>query len=55
VQSGCAARERDRVIDAHEGGEFGLEGLDVRAEGRDPVGVERVEQQLAFGGADVGW
>ena len=35
-------------------GELALERVDVRAERRDPVRVERVEQQLALARADVG-
>ena len=35
-------------------GELALERVDVRAERRDPVGVERVEQQLALGLPHVG-
>ena len=35
-------------------GELALERVDVRTERRDPVGVERVEQQLALARAHVG-
>ena len=54
MQRGGAARQRRRVPDADEVGELALERVDVRTERRDPVGVERVEQQLALARAHVG-
>ena len=51
MQRGGAARQGDRVVDAEVGGELLLEGVDLRTEGSDPVGVERLEQQ---GALDVG-
>ena len=53
VQRGGAARQRYRVRHADRGGELALERVDVRPERRDPPRVERVEQQLALGRADV--
>ena len=55
MQRGGTARKRDRVTHAEHRGELLLERVDVGTERRDPVRVERVEQQLAFGFADVGW
>jgi hypothetical protein len=49
-----AARQRRRAAHAESLRELTLERVDVRAEWRDPVGVERVEQQGALGVTDIG-
>ncbi len=54
VERGGAARQRRRVTDPDEVCELALERVDVRSERRDPVGVERVEQQLPFARPHVG-
>ena len=46
--------ERDGGIGSDEGGELRLERIDVRPERRDPVGVERVEEQRSLGTPHMG-
>ncbi len=53
VNGGGATRERRGVWHLHPGREFALEGVDVRAEGRDPVRVEGLEKQVTLVGAHV--
>jgi hypothetical protein len=53
VQRGRSRRQRHRVAGAEVGRELLLEGVDVRAERRDPVRVEGVEQQRPLLLADV--
>jgi hypothetical protein len=54
VQSGGAAGQRGCVPDPDVGGQLPLERIDVGTQGAHPVGVHRVEQQLALVGAHVG-
>ena len=54
VQRGGAARERDGVVDARGGRHLGLEGVDVRPERRDPVGCDRLGDELRLAPGDVG-
>ena len=48
-----AARQGQRVRYAGDGGELGLERVDVRAKGRDPVRAERVGQQFELVAGEV--
>ena len=54
VERGGTARQRGRRRHAEHLRELAFERVDVRTERRDPVGVERVEQQRALGCSDVG-
>lgn len=48
VDGGGACAEGDDVFGAHEGPEFALEGVDVRPQRDDPVGVEGLLDVLLF-------
>ena len=54
MERGGAARQGGCPGHAQHLGEFPFEPVDVGTEGRDPVGVEGIEQQRALGLADVG-
>ena len=54
VERGGAARERDGVRDADGRGELALEGVDVRAERRDPVRLDRLGDELGLAAREVG-
>jgi hypothetical protein len=53
LESGGAARQRDRVLRSDDIAELGLEAVDVRTEWRDPVRVERLEHEAALLAAHV--
>ena len=53
VQCGCAARERDRMLDSGHSGDLALERVDVRPEGRNPVRSDCVSDQLELTTRDV--
>ena len=55
VQPGGAAGQRDGVLHTETRGELAFERVEVGPRGRDPVGVERAEQQVSFLDAHVGW
>ena len=53
VKAGAPAGDGDRMFDALELGERGLELVELGPDGRDPVRVERLEQQFALGRGHV--
>ena len=55
VECGRSTGEGHGVSDARPLGYFAFEGVDVRPDRCDPVGVERLEQHPSFLGSDVGW
>ena len=54
VQGGGAGAEHDGVLAVGEGGELGLEGVDLGPERGDPAGIERAHDGFLLGGRHVG-
>ena len=54
VQRGTARGESHGVGATGEGGELGLEGVDLGAQWRDPTGTDRANKGLLLTGCDVG-
>jgi hypothetical protein len=53
VEGRRAARERERVVDSGLPRKLRLEGVHVRPERSDPVGVDRIPQELEFSAGQV--
>ena len=55
MQRSRAAGQCDGMLHSYLSRELGLEGIDVRSERRDPVGIKRIHEQRTFVTVDVGW
>ena len=53
MEGGGAARQGERVLNARDLGELAFEGVDVRAERRDPVRVDRIPEQVELATGDM--
>jgi len=53
VQSGGAGGDADGVARTNDLGKLALKRIQLRADGSDPVGLERFEHELNLGTADV--
>ncbi len=54
MERGTAARDGHRVLDTHPVGQLALEGIEIRTDRCDPVGIEGFEEHASFLGPDVG-